>query len=440
MPPVLPDSLARLLSLLRPVFTAPSFDVFSWLVHGFIGRIGERTITGVWQAARLGGVYHHSRAHEFFARRRWSADELGLRLAAFCVERFIDAEAPIPIAVDDTLFRRCGPRVHAAAWHFDSATPTQGRSRLGFGNSFVCLGVLLRLAGTERTICLPLIFRLWRPAAEGEEQLTRVDLAHQLVGLMAKRFSERRIELAADSYYANNKLALLPENVGACVRLRSNAAFWAPPPKQRGPRRGRPRKRGERLGSVRELAGSPDSRWRRVEVGERSLEVLVFDCLWYRVLGERRVRVVIAREPGRTELPVLAVLSTDTEAGAAEILGRYRDRWAIEVAFAEAKGGLGVGEARNRVERAVERTVPFGFLCRAIVIVWYALNGDPAADVESRRLAAPWYRQKRVPSFADMLVALRRELIRAEFLHGYPSGRSRQEIGGLGLVAEAAGV
>ena len=73
MPPVLPDSLARLLSLLRGGFTAPTFDTFCWLAHGPVGRIGEHTITGVWQAARLGGVLHHSRAHDFFARRRRSA-------------------------------------------------------------------------------------------------------------------------------------------------------------------------------------------------------------------------------------------------------------------------------------------------------------------------------------------------------------------------------
>jgi hypothetical protein len=49
MPPALPDSLAKLLSLLRPAFTRPSFDTFCWLVHGFIGRIGEHTITGIWR-------------------------------------------------------------------------------------------------------------------------------------------------------------------------------------------------------------------------------------------------------------------------------------------------------------------------------------------------------------------------------------------------------
>jgi hypothetical protein len=165
----------------------------------------------------------------------------------------------------------------------------------------------------------------------------------------------------------------------------------------------------------------------------------VLDCLWYKVLGPRAVRVVIAREPGQPQRPVLAVLSTDPHLGAAEILRRYTQRWAIEVAFAEAKGQFGVGQARNRTPAAVERTVPFGFLCRALVIIWYALNGDPAADVARHRQRAPWYRHKHTPSFDDMLAALRRELIKAEFRAESIRRRPRPQTNPTSLAAHALG-
>jgi hypothetical protein len=67
------------------------------------------------------------------------------------------------------------------------------------------------------------------------------------------------------------------------------------------------------------------------------------------------------------------------------------------------------------VQKAVERTVPFGFLCQTITIAWYQLYGDPQADLHERRRTAPWYRQKTTISYTDMLAALRRELIRTEF-------------------------
>lgn len=428
MPPALPDSLAKLLSLLRPAFTRPSFDTFCWLVHGFIGRIGEHTITGIWQAARLAGVIHHCRAHDFFARRLWSPDRLGLLLAEFVVKRFLEEGAPIRVALDDTLFTRSGEEVFAASLHFDQ--DQRGGRLVRFGNVFVCLGLLVRLPWIgQRTRCLPLLFRLWRPPQPDGEHRTKPELGYELVARFAAHFADRRVELAADGYYANKALQNLPDNVDACLRLRQDAVLFALPPRRTPGERGRPRKKGARIGSPRQIAADPTTRWETIEL-EHAGEVVrhqvaIVDGLWYSVLGDRRVRVVVARDPDRADRPLLAVLSTAPELAAAEVLARYAERWSIEVAFQEAKSELGVGEARNRVERAVERTVPFGFLCQTLALVWYALNGDPAADVERRRLKAPWYRQKRAPSFADMLAALRRELIRAEFRALQLRGRSR---------------
>ena len=112
--PALPSSLTAILSLLRPAFTAPTFQTFEALTCGFIGRIGEHTVCGMWQAARLAGRLHHSRAHDFFARSSWSADELGLRLLDFLVERLLDPSAPISLAVDGSVFARSGRKVHGA--------------------------------------------------------------------------------------------------------------------------------------------------------------------------------------------------------------------------------------------------------------------------------------------------------------------------------------
>ena len=67
--PVLPSSLSSILSLLAPAFTVPTFETFQALVVGFVGRVGEHTVTGMWQAARLAGRVHHSRGHDFFRPR-----------------------------------------------------------------------------------------------------------------------------------------------------------------------------------------------------------------------------------------------------------------------------------------------------------------------------------------------------------------------------------
>lgn len=144
-------------------------------------------------------------------------------------------------------------------------------------------------------------------------------------------------------------------------------------------------------------------------------KVLVVEGLWYSVFGPRAVRVVIVREPADSEGHRIALVTTDLDASTTQIIARYADRWSIEVAFQDAKHTVGVGEARNRTRLAVERTVPFGFLTQTIAITWYALHGDPAADIKRRRQQAPWYQRKRDPSMLDILASLRRELIRSEF-------------------------
>jgi hypothetical protein len=424
--PVIPGSLAPLLSLLRPAFTAPTFETFCALVVGFVGRVSEHTVTGMWQAARLAGVVHHSRGHDFFARARWSADELGLLLLDFLVSAFVPPEGPIRLALDDTLFCRSGARVFGALFHQDPHA--EGGPRIRFGNNWVSLGLLVRLPFMQRTVCLPLLFRLFRP---GERRPSRPQLGRELAELVLRRFPARELELDADAAYASRAFRDLPSRASVRMRLRRDAALYRPPPERTG-KRGRPRRKGERMPSLRELADAPKAAWREAEVTRHaktaSVRVLTLDCLWYSVFGCQPVRVVVLRERGRADGFDIALLTTAVQHEAADIVARYAERWAIEVSFQDAKQVMGVGEARNRTEAAVLRTVPFGFLCLTLTICWYALWGEAHHDVARRRRLAPWYSQKRTPSFADMLIALRRSIIREQFRPGPPAWHTPPEL------------
>ena len=180
---------------------------------------------------------------------------------------------------------------------------------------------------------------------------------------------------------------------------------------------GRPPLEGARLESLAEIAKAaifiavtitgPDGRQCTADIHE-------FVCLWYEPFYTRAVKVILIRNPGTTDAFDVALAQTDTEVAATELISRYDSRWAIETAHQEAKA-RGVGEARNRVEKAVKRTVPFGFVAETITVTWYAVHGDPEADLETRRRASPCYRQKTTISYSDILAALRRELIRHEF-------------------------
>jgi hypothetical protein len=418
VPYEVPTSLAPLLSLFRPCFTAPTFETFCALAVGCLTRVRGRTVTGMLIAAGLSGGWHHSRAHRFFSRARWSADRLGLVATGLIVERLLDEEEPLVAAIDDTLLRRSGPKVFGRHLHHDGSSPAAGPKarRIAHGNAWVVAGVVVRLPFLERPICLPVLFRLWRPG----EGPTQVALAAELCALIARSHPGRRLVVLGDGAYAGAALspADLPDDVTVIARARRDLRLHAPPPPRRPGQVGRPPTKGGRLPSLREraAAGRP---WRRLAIDaygrRREAEVLEQRGLWHPVWGATRVKAVALRDARAEDQIDMVVICSDPGLSARRILELYALRWSIEVAFRDAKQEVGVGEARNRTRTAVERTAPFAFLCLTLAVVWYASSGGSQADVARRRHLAPWDRAKRCPSVQDMLVALRRATIAARF-------------------------
>ena len=413
-----PTSLAAVLSLLRGCFTRPSFETFSMLLIGSVARVRDRTITGTLQAAGLAGVWHHSRAHDFFARRRWDPDQLGLALLDFLVTVFA-RDGALRFAVDDTLFGRSGKRVWGAHYLHDGAQPEGSGRRTRWGNCWVVVVLVVSLPCLGgRPVALPVLFRLFRPRDDAHpDRPSQPELARTLIDMILKRFPNTIVELVMDGAYASRAWRGLPDRVTVTTRMRANAALHKLAPAPRPGQQGRPPLKGAKLPTLAEIAASatfrpvtvtgPDGRQRTVHVHD-------FVCLWYKPFYTRPVKVILIRNPGTTDGFDVAIASTAVDVPPDTLLSRYDSRWTIETANQEAKAH-GVGQARNRVQRAVKRTVPFGLLAQTITICWYQIHGDADADLATRRRTAPWYRQKTTISYSDMRAALSRELIRHEF-------------------------
>jgi len=106
---------------LRSCFTAPTFEVFTALVAGLVAQPVGRTVCGMLTGAGLAGVWQHCRAHRFFSAARWCPRQVGLVLAGLVVAHLLPEGAPVTVAVDDTLFRRRGKKVHGAGWFHDGS-------------------------------------------------------------------------------------------------------------------------------------------------------------------------------------------------------------------------------------------------------------------------------------------------------------------------------
>jgi hypothetical protein len=428
-----PASLMALLGVFSPLFTAPSFRSFCALSCGFLAQPGKRTVCGMLSGAGLSRLWPHDRAHYFFARARWDADDLCLSAARLVVGLLVPAGEPVSVAVDDTLFKRRGKKVWAASWFHDGSAA--GPAKTGYGNNWVVLAVIVSLPMVSRPVAIPVMAKL---VIKGTNSKSRLWLARRMAERLAAALPGRQVRVVADSAYAGGELRDLPAAISRTTRLRKDAALHGLPPARTG-RRGRPRVKGDRLPSLAKLAATAQfsqvtvTRYGRTETAGAA----VVTCLWHSVFGTRPVTVVIVRDKPGSGFGI-ALVTTDRTATAEQVIEQYASRWSIEIAIEDSKQIFGAGQARNRTAAAVERTVPFELACQSVAVTWYATAGHDHADLHERRTLSPWYTTKTEPATADMAAKLRRVIIAARFKASRPDRLTSAEISLLRLAWEDA--
>ncbi len=412
---ILPGSWAGVLEPFRPVFRRRgTFVVFTVLATGLVAATGRRSVVGMLAGARMAQQISFHAACRFFSCAVWDIDRMGLIVARLIVTRLLTPGEPITVVIDDTLFKRWGRKVWHAFWTHDGAA--QGGKKIARGNRWVVAGIVVRLPFCTAPVCLPVLMRLWA----GKATTTPVELAAQLLTLIVAAFPDRKVHGVGDAAY-HGKPLLVP-GVTWTTRLPANACLFNTAPPRTG-RRGRPALKGRKLGRPAALAGN--AVWQKTTVYRygrtETVQLAPVGCIWYGSFGNTVGRCVLVRELGSTPDSTkatgydLALFTLDQTATPEQIVERYAVRWSIEPANAVGKQQVGVGQARNRVKNAVERTVPFGMLIQSLVVVWYALHGHHPDDALDRRLAQPWYQTKTEPSFEDMITKLRKALIVARF-------------------------
>lgn len=404
-------SFVALLQSFSDCFTAPSAKTFVVLASGWALAMGRHTVTAVVRAADAVGWKHIRTFHRFFSDARWNADEVGL-LIVRRLDRYLAKDAPMVVAIDDTLGRHTGKAIAAASMHRDPLLSTAMKALFHWGHLWVIAGITVQAFG--KVWCLPVLFRLYRSkkvcAAVGREYRNCPQMAADLIRLLAKALPHRKITVVCDATYSNHRLVKgRPANVRIIGRSRLDAALYEAPPPRRPGQMGRPRVRGAKLPSPQDRATSRRARWHSVEVTAygrtTAVSVLIIDAVWYVVTGSEVVRMVVVRGfPGHERDDVL--FCTDLRLDAKAIIELFAQRWSLEVTFHETKGKLGFEDPQNRVERAVERTAPMAMWLYSIVVLWYLETGQHLRS--AKRPAMPWYTSKTAPAFSDMLATLRR--------------------------------
>jgi len=407
----MPATWQDLLEELAPVFSRRSAHrLFVSLACGMI--LADRS-TVVAMAAAAGMAEKWRRACWFFSGAVWDIDALGLAVARLIVKHLLSEGEPVVVACDGTFFKRWGRKVFQARWAYDGAA--QGGKKIAFGNTWVVAAIVVRLWFCPSPVALPVLFRLWR----GKGTASQVELAAQMLGLLAAAFPGRDVHGTGDAAFHGESLVVA--GTTWTTRLPANAVLYGPRPPRTG-KRGRPRVKGDRLGTCAQIAASAAWAGTVINVYGHDTAVQVADtgALWHGSFKTAPGRVVLVRDPGSPRAYDLGLFTLDTGAGPAAIAERYSWRWPIEPSNATGKQILGVGDPCNRVQKAVERTVPFGFLIQSLLICWYTRWAYDPADIDGRRVRCPWYRTKTSPSAADMLARLRREFLTARISAIWP--------------------
>jgi len=420
------SSFIELLNQFSPIMTAPTFQSYLIIITGWLFA-QRRTITGMIVAADAVNVKHHSAFHRIFARAPWSMDDMGLTLFRM-IEPFLSPT--VMLAVDDTLARKRGLKIFGVGMHHDPLLSTRKMASVNWGHSWVIVAVLVKFSFCKkRTFALPILFRLYlnKQAAVKEKcaYRTRPELAIEMLKLLCLTHENKHFHVVADTEYGGQSVLLnLPSNCDLTSRLQLNARLYDAPPAHQTGVRGRPRKRGNRLPSPREMLQMKRGRCITLDVYGRHDKVRIRDTEARVHAAPKRPLRVVAIDMITGNKYQHALYSTVHDASAKEVLEWYAMRWSIEVTFHDTKQQLGFEQPQGWSRRAVERTAPMAMLLYSLIVLWFAKVGHRSYRAPNR----PWYPQKCRASFADMLITLRQESIRERFSSMAGRGRGYQKI------------
>jgi SRSO17 transposase len=201
---ILVPSFVELLQPLQVVMTVPTFGNLLTVLTGWV-YARRRTVTAMIVAADAVGRKHHSAFHRLFASASWSLVALGLAVFAL-IEPWLDTDAAVMLALDDTLARKRGVKMFGVGMHHDPLISSRKTAVVNWGHSWVVLTVLVKFPFCDRRVfALPILFRLYlnKNAADKHRHVyrTRPQLAVRMLGVLCSAYENRRFHAVADSAY-----------------------------------------------------------------------------------------------------------------------------------------------------------------------------------------------------------------------------------------------
>jgi len=416
--PTLPTDYITILGSFANLFSKRIWKHAKILLIGAILSPAERTVTAALRATGLSLEKHFENYHRVVNRAKWSSLEASRILLGLLISTFAMI-GPVVLGLDDTIERRRGAKIKAKGIYRDPVRSSHGHFVKASGLRWLSLMLLAPIPWAGRTWALPFLTvlapseRYYQGKVRRHKKLT--EWARQVI-LQARRWlPKRQLIVVADSSFAVLdllwQLRQLKTPVAMIVRFRMDAALYEPAKNKAG-QRGRPRKKGKRLPTLAKIAEDKRTHWKTLTVHEwygekkRKVEITSGTAIWFHA-GQPALPIhwVMVRDPKKS-FKTQALLCTDLNISAEQIVRWFPRRWQVEVTFHEARTYLGVETQRQWADLSILRITPALLSLFSLVTL--------LANVHARKDSLPvqqtaWY-TKKLPTFSDALTTVKQNL------------------------------
>jgi len=423
----LPAAIIPILTPFATLFQRRTWLKVQVLLMGAILTPGKRTVTSALRAMGLSHDGAFAKYHQVLNRASWSSLKLSRVLLRLLLHYLDQKVGPLVFGIDETpsassgqaLERRWGQRISARAIYRDPVRSSKSQFVKASGLRWISLMYLAYIPWAARVWALPVLTAL-APSERYYQRLGRAhkkltDRARQMIIQLRRWLPQRYLVLVGDSSYAVLELLhfcqTMAHPVTFITRLRLDAALYEPAPHRNPGQKGRPRKVGQRLPTLKSLLDRPETIWESTEVnwydgGSRQLAVSSGTAVWYnRGKPVVPIRWVLIRDPFAKFEPQ-ALLCTDPEVPASQVVEWFVLRWQLEVTFQEVRTHLGVETQRQWSDLAIARTTPALLgLFSWVTLAAHVLTAGQRIPVGS----TAWY-EKPWPTFSDAIALVRRAL------------------------------
>jgi hypothetical protein len=410
----MPCELMKFVIAFAPLFSKPVFQRVKVLLIGAILSPASRTVTNALRVMGLSQERHFQQFHRVLNRAAWSCLN-GSRILLKLLIKVFQIEDEVVIGFDDHLERRRGKKIKAKGIYRDAVRSSDSFFVKASGLRWMSFMLLAQVPFARKVWALPFLTVLCPSERYHKKRGIRhrklTDRARQAILRVWRWFPEKKLIFVGDSSYAAiDLLSAVREKVTVVTKLRMDAALYEAAPKLAKRAIGRPRKKGKRLPTLKQVSENPNTIWEKVPVNwygvEKEIEITSGKCVWFHVGKEAvPIRWVIIRDPFG-EFDTQAVLGTNQAAAPKQIVEWFIKRWQVEVTFEESRRHLGIETNRNWSDKAVNRTTPCLFgLFSLITMMANELSKTEKLKVRS----AVWY-EKEVATFSDAIGCVRQQI------------------------------